>query len=167
MTGAEVLLAADGWRALAGQKVGVINPTGILPDLRHIVDTMHASGKVNGRGLRPRARLPRQRAGRRFRGGPHRPAHRDHGVRPTAANASRGPLHRSGVETVVDIQDVGARFYTYIWTMYEAMIAAVRTGASSSSWTVRTRSAGTRAARCSSPVTPRVWARRRSSSSTA
>jgi uncharacterized protein YbbC (DUF1343 family) len=37
---------------------------------------------------------------------------------------------KSGVETVVfDIQDVGARFYTYIWTMYEAMLAAVRTGA--------------------------------------
>jgi len=34
------------------------------------------------------------------------------------------------VETVVfDIQDVGARFYTYIWTMYEAMKAAVATGA--------------------------------------
>jgi uncharacterized protein YbbC (DUF1343 family) len=33
---------------------------------------------------------------------------------------------RSGVETVVfDIQDVGARFYTYIWTMYEAMAGAV------------------------------------------
>ena len=47
MTGA-MALAADDWRALAGQKVGVIsNPTGILPDLNHIVDTMHASGKVN------------------------------------------------------------------------------------------------------------------------
>ena len=47
MVGAEVL-AADDWKALAGQKVGVIsNPTGILPDLSHIVDTMHASGKVN------------------------------------------------------------------------------------------------------------------------
>ncbi|GAA1436156.1 hypothetical protein GCM10009616_35290 [Microlunatus lacustris] len=35
----------------------------------------------------------------------------------------------SGVETVVfDIQDVGARFYTYIWTMYQAMIAAARAG---------------------------------------
>src|ERR671914_790070 len=46
MTGAEVL-AADDWQALAGQKVGVIsNPTGILPDLRHIVDAM--AEKVNG-----------------------------------------------------------------------------------------------------------------------
>ena len=36
----------------------------------------------------------------------------------------------AGVETVVfDIQDVGARFYTYIWTMYTAMQAAVAAGA--------------------------------------
>ena len=33
------------------------------------------------------------------------------------------------IETlVVDLQDVGARFYTYIWTLYEAMTAAVRIG---------------------------------------
>ena len=30
---------------------------------------------------------------------------------------------------VFDIQDAGARFYTYIWTMYTAMKAAVQTGA--------------------------------------
>ncbi len=36
----------------------------------------------------------------------------------------------AGVETVVfDIQDVGSRFYTYIWTMYTAMRAAVAVGA--------------------------------------
>ena len=36
----------------------------------------------------------------------------------------------AGVETVVfDILDAGARFYTYIWTMYTAMRAAVATGA--------------------------------------
>ena len=29
---------------------------------------------------------------------------------------------------VFDIQDVGARFYTYIWTMYDAMIAAGERG---------------------------------------
>ena len=33
------------------------------------------------------------------------------------------------VQTVIfDIQDVGARFYTYIWTMYDAMIAAGQLG---------------------------------------
>jgi uncharacterized protein YbbC (DUF1343 family) len=133
MTGAMVL-AEDDWRALAGQKVGVIsNPTGILPDLSHIVDTMHASGKVDivavfgpEHGFRGTAQA----------GG----SEQDH-VDPRTgimvydaygANADKlvSLYTKSGVETVVfDIQDVGARFYTYIWTMYEAMLAAVRTGA--------------------------------------
>ena len=40
--------AAAGWSMLAGQKVGVItNPTGILSNLRTIVDEMHESGAVN------------------------------------------------------------------------------------------------------------------------
>ncbi|GAB3946224.1 DUF1343 domain-containing protein [Kribbella albertanoniae] len=133
MTGAEVL-AKDDWKALAGQKVGVIsNPTGILPDLNHVVDVMHASGKVNvvavfgpEHGFRGTAQA----------GG----SEGDH-VDPRTgimvydaygANADKlvNLYTKSGVETVVfDIQDVGARFYTYIWTMYEAMLAAVRTGA--------------------------------------
>ncbi|MGW7685472.1 exo-beta-N-acetylmuramidase NamZ family protein [Kribbella sp. NPDC054772] len=133
LTGAEVL-AADGWRALAGQKVGVIsNPTGILSDFQHVVDTMHASGKVDivavfgpEHGFRGSAQA----------GG----SEGDH-VDPRTgimvydaygANADKlAALYaKSGVETVVfDIQDVGARFYTYIWTMFEAMLAAVRTGA--------------------------------------
>ncbi|TCC41546.1 exo-beta-N-acetylmuramidase NamZ domain-containing protein [Kribbella speibonae] len=133
MTGAEVL-AKDGWRALSGQKVGVIsNPTGILPDFTHVVDTMHASGKVNivavfgpEHGFRGSAQA----------GG----SEGDH-VDPRTgimvydaygANADKlvKLYTQSGVETVVfDIQDVGARFYTYIWTMFEAMLAAVRTGA--------------------------------------
>ena len=29
---------------------------------------------------------------------------------------------------VFDIQDAGARFYTYIWTMYDCMVAAAVTG---------------------------------------
>jgi uncharacterized protein YbbC (DUF1343 family) len=132
-TGAQSL-ADSGWAALAGQRVGVVsNPTGILNDLRHVVDTMHASGAVNVVAV--------------F--GP------EHGFRGTAqAGDSEGNAidprtqimvydaygatsakladyyGRAGVETVVfDIQDVGARFYTYIWTMYEAMKAAVATGA--------------------------------------
>ncbi|TDD60137.1 DUF1343 domain-containing protein [Kribbella antibiotica] len=133
MTGAEVL-AKDNWKALAGQKVGVIsNPTGILSDLNHVVDVMHASGKVNvvavfgpEHGFRGSAQA----------GG----SEGDH-VDPRTgimvydaygANADKlvNLYTKSGVETVVfDIQDVGARFYTYIWTMYEAMLAAVRTGA--------------------------------------
>ncbi|MFR9788741.1 exo-beta-N-acetylmuramidase NamZ domain-containing protein [Streptomyces sp. MB22_4] len=35
----------------------------------------------------------------------------------------------SGVDVLVyDLQDVGARFYTYVWTMFDLMVSAARTG---------------------------------------
>lgn len=132
--GADVAAAA-GWSVLAGRKVGIItNPTGILMNLRSIVDEMHDAGTVDIRGV--------------F--GP------EHGFRGTAqageaedtyvdertgitvydaygANTAKfaSMIRAAGVDTVVfDIQDVGARFYTYIWTMYTAMKACVETGAS-------------------------------------
>ncbi|MEO6999998.1 MAG: DUF1343 domain-containing protein [Terracoccus sp.] len=132
-TGAE-RAAASGWSVLRGQKVGVItNPTGILTNLRTIVDEMHEANTVDIVGV--------------F--GP------EHGFRGTAqAGGSEGThtdprtgltvydaygadaakltelFRTAGVETVVfDIQDVGARFYTYVWTMYTAMCAAVAVGA--------------------------------------
>lgn len=126
-------LAADGYAPLAGQRVGVVtNPTGITADARHIVDVMHADGRVDLVAV--------------F--GP------EHGFRGTAqAGGSEGryddpatglPVYdtytksgrpladvftASGVDTVVfDIQDVGARFYTYIWTLYDCMEAAALAG---------------------------------------
>jgi len=126
-------LASRNFDDLAGQRVGVItNPTGILRDLRHEVDVMAESDAVNLVGV--------------F--GP------EHGFRGTAqagesedtyvdertgvtvydaygadADAFADMFTEAGVETVVfDIQDVGSRFYTYIWTMYTAMLAAVDTG---------------------------------------
>ncbi|ADB35082.1 conserved hypothetical protein [Kribbella flavida DSM 17836] len=131
-TGAQVL-ADSGWDPLAGQRVGVYsNPTGILNDLSHIVDAMHASGKVNvvaafgpEHGFRGSAQ-----AGS---------AEGDHVDKRTgimvydAYGANAAKLQtiyaKAGVETVVfDIQDVGVRFYTYIWSMYEAMVAAAKSG---------------------------------------
>ncbi|SDH23650.1 Uncharacterized conserved protein YbbC, DUF1343 family [Lentzea fradiae] len=121
-------LAQDGWRKLRGRKTGVLtNPTGILTDQTHIVDSMVAHG------VRPTAVF-----------GP------EHGFRGTAqAGGSEGdyadprtgiPVYdtygadaakiramfvKAGIDTVVfDIADVGARFYTYIWTLYTAMDAA-------------------------------------------
>ncbi|MFF8397957.1 exo-beta-N-acetylmuramidase NamZ domain-containing protein [Streptomyces sp. NPDC016172] len=122
-------LARDGYALLDGQKVGIVtNPTGITRDVRHIVDVMHADDRVDLTAV--------------F--GP------EHGFRGTAqAGGSEGryddpatglPVYdtylksgrpladiftASGVDTVVfDIQDVGARFYTYIWTLYDCMEAA-------------------------------------------
>ncbi|MEU7280601.1 DUF1343 domain-containing protein [Streptomyces sp. NPDC045431] len=126
-------LAADGYAALAGQRVGVVtNPTGVTAEVRHIVDVMHADERVDLVAV--------------F--GP------EHGFRGTAqAGGSEGryddpatglPVYdtylksgraladvftASGVDTVVfDIQDVGARFYTYIWTLYDCMVAAALAG---------------------------------------
>ncbi|MEU4036362.1 exo-beta-N-acetylmuramidase NamZ family protein [Streptomyces collinus] len=126
-------LAADGYAALGGRRVGVVtNPTGITRDARHIVDVMHEDHRVELTAV--------------F--GP------EHGFRGTAqAGGSEGryddpatglPVYdtylksgrpladvftASGVDTVVfDIQDVGARFYTYIWTLYDCMEAAALAG---------------------------------------
>ncbi|MQY13229.1 hypothetical protein SRB5_33720 [Streptomyces sp. RB5] len=128
-------LAADGYALLAGQKVGVVtNPTGITDDVEHIVDVMHADARIELTAV--------------F--GP------EHGFRGTAqAGGSEGfytdpatglPVYdtylssgqaladifvRSGVDTIVfDIQDAGARFYTYIWTLYDCMAAAALAGKS-------------------------------------
>ncbi|MCP3757556.1 exo-beta-N-acetylmuramidase NamZ domain-containing protein [Streptomyces sp. TBY4] len=126
-------LAADGYAVLAGQRVGVVtNPTGITADARHLVDVLHADRRVDLVAV--------------F--GP------EHGFRGTAqAGGSEGagrdpatglPVYdtydksgqrladvftAAGVDTVVfDIQDVGARFYTYIWTLYDCMRAAALAG---------------------------------------
>ncbi|MGW6537049.1 exo-beta-N-acetylmuramidase NamZ family protein [Streptomyces sp. NPDC055051] len=126
-------LAADGYALLAGERVGVVtNPTGITRDARHLVDVMHADERVDLVAV--------------F--GP------EHGFRGTAqAGGSEGrhddpatglPVYdtylksgqpladvftASGVDTVVfDIQDAGARFYTYIWTLYDCMAAAELAG---------------------------------------
>ncbi|SDM87421.1 exo-beta-N-acetylmuramidase NamZ family protein [Streptomyces wuyuanensis] len=126
-------LAADGYRLLSGERIGVVtNPTGITRDARHLVDVMHADERVDLVAV--------------F--GP------EHGFRGTAqAGGSEGryddpatglPVYdtylksgqpladiftASGVDSVVfDIQDAGARFYTYIWTLYDCMVAAVLAG---------------------------------------
>jgi uncharacterized protein YbbC (DUF1343 family) len=116
-----------------GEKVGIItNPTGVTRTLVHEVDVMADSTDIDLVAV--------------F--GP------EHGFRGTAqAGGSEGfytdersglPVYdtylksgqaladiftKSGVETVMfDIQDAGARFYTYIWTLYDAMEAAAMAG---------------------------------------
>ncbi|WP_158887584.1 exo-beta-N-acetylmuramidase NamZ family protein [Amycolatopsis anabasis] len=131
-TGADVL-ATRGWRALAGRKVGVLsNPTGVLANSDHIVDSMVAAG------TRPVAAFGPEHG---FRGSAQAggsegdytdprtgvPVYDAYGV---DATKLAGMFTKAGVDTVVfDIADVGARFYTYIWSMYTAMVAAARTGA--------------------------------------
>lgn len=131
-TGAEQL-AANGWRSLAGRKVGVLsNPTGVLESGEHIVDSMVAAG------IRPVAAFGPEHG---FRGSAQAggsegdyvdprtgiPVYDAYGVTTDKLTKLFG---KAGVDTVVfDIADVGARFYTYIWSLYTAMVAAGRVDA--------------------------------------
>uniref|UniRef100_A0A093XMK4 Uncharacterized protein YbbC n=2 Tax=Talaromyces marneffei PM1 TaxID=1077442 RepID=A0A093XMK4_TALMA len=133
-TGLDVLIESN-YKQLAGRKVIVLtNPTGVTPDLDLGVDVMFSSGAVDLVGVM----------------GP------EHGFRGTAqAGGSEGTfidpetgltvydaynvntstivsyIKESGADTVLfDIQDVGARFYTYTWAMYDTMVAAAIANAS-------------------------------------
>ena len=127
-------LSAQGWRPLAGRRVGVLtNPTGVLRDLTHIVDDLTDAG------VKPVAAFGPEHG---FRGTSQAGGSEGDYTDPRtgipvydAYNATADQLAamytKAGVDTVVfDIAGVGARFYTYTWTMYVAMHAAVLTGAS-------------------------------------
>ena len=166
-------LAHSGWAALRGQRVGVVtNPTGILQDLTHVVDAMVGSGRVDvvavfgpEHGFRGTAQA-----------GDSEGNHRDprtgvmvYDAYGATAEKLAGFYREARVETVVfDIQDVGARFYTYIWTMYAAMQAAVATGAR---FVVLDRpnpvGGAARGPAAAARASPPAWGRSRSSSSTA
>ncbi|CAI7905395.1 unnamed protein product [Closterium sp. NIES-53] len=116
-------------------QVGLIaNATSVLRDLTHLADAMHSHTAVHPQ---PPFHLVAM-----F--GP------EHGFRGTAQagkseSASKDPktglpifdlygkdppaiakcFEASGADTIVfDIQDVGARFYTFIWTLYDCLVAA-------------------------------------------
>ncbi|MGW5849566.1 exo-beta-N-acetylmuramidase NamZ family protein [Streptomyces sp. NPDC055254] len=126
-------LAADGYGVLAGRRVGVVtNPTGITADARHLVDVLHADDRADlvavfgpEHGFRGTAQA-----------GGSEGASRDpatglpvYDTYATSGQRLADVFTAAGVDTVVfDIQDVGARFYTYIWTLYDCMRAASLAG---------------------------------------
>jgi uncharacterized protein YbbC (DUF1343 family) len=133
LPGADVL-AADNWRKLAGRKVGVLsNPTGVLRDLTHIVDSMVAAGRKPLAAFGPEHgfRGTSQAGGSEGDYTDPRTGIPVYDAYNATAEDLAGMYTKAGVDTVVfDIAGAGARFYTYTWTMYLAMQAAVLTGAS-------------------------------------
>jgi uncharacterized protein YbbC (DUF1343 family) len=105
----------------------------VLADLRHEVDVMAASGAVDLRAVFGPEHGFRGAA----QAGESEDTYVDERTGVTiydAYGAKAADFVRlydeADVETVVfDIQDAGARFYTYVWTMYTAMTAAVDVGA--------------------------------------
>ncbi|GBG63806.1 hypothetical protein CBR_g39590 [Chara braunii] len=126
-TGIEVI-SEDGFRLLQGGKVGIIaNATSVFPDMRHLVDVLFhettvdlcaifgpehgfrgcsQAGSSPGAYTDPATKLP---------------------VFDIHAKKAKDLLNiflNAGVDIILfDIQDVGARFYTYVWTLYDSMVA--------------------------------------------
>jgi uncharacterized protein YbbC (DUF1343 family) len=126
--GAEVLIERH-LDVVQDKRVGLItNHTGILPDSRHLVDVFHGHEAINLTVLfGPEHGI---------RGDADRPV--EHGKDPTTGlpvyslyGETRKPTPEmlENVDVIVfDIQDVGARFYTYISTMNNAMETAAEQG---------------------------------------
>lgn len=125
-------LAAEDFSSLRGRSLGVLsNPTGLLPGFGHTVDAMVDAGldvrAVFGpeHGFRGTAQ-----AGFSEPDAPERDPRT--GVRTVdtyLADADRWAelLRELEVDTlVVDLQDIGVRFFTYIWSMHDAMQGACR-----------------------------------------
>jgi uncharacterized protein YbbC (DUF1343 family) len=131
-TGVQVLMADD-YELVRGQKVGIVtNPTGILPDLVHEVDVMAASDDIDlvavfgpEHGFRGAA----QAGGSEGFYVDEQTGLPVYDTYLTSGQALADIFTRSGVDTIMfDIQDAGARFYTYIWTLYDSLQAAALAG---------------------------------------
>lgn len=132
MTGLE-RLAAERWRALRGQRVGlVVHPASVDGALRHARDLMaHAGGSVDLRALfGPQHGILGQTQDNMIEwkgyidaelGIPVHSLYGEH-RQPAAAMLE-------GLDTlVVDLQDVGARYYTFIWTLLLCLEACAAAG---------------------------------------
>ena len=132
-TGAQRLLESD-YAALAGQRVGVIaNPTTLLPDLSHLVDAMAASPHVHvvavfgpEHGFRGDHQAGHGGADHYTDNRTGLPVYSTYGREGAALEAI---IREARVDCLVfDIQDVGTRFYTYIWTMWDMLQACPLAG---------------------------------------
>jgi uncharacterized protein YbbC (DUF1343 family) len=125
-------LAATGWAAVRGERIGVIsNPTGVDREYRHLVDRMHADGVTIGGVFGPEHgfRGSAQAGGSEGTGTDARTGLTVYDAYLAGQATWVQMFTAAGVRTVVfDIQDVGARFYTYIYTLYDSMAAAAQLG---------------------------------------
>lgn len=126
-------MAADGYAAVRGRRLGLIaNQTAVLPDLRHEVDVLHHEPRVRLVAIFGPEHGFRGTAQAGGSAGDHRDPHTGLPVLDAYAKspAELAALFTSaGVDLVgFDIQDVGARFYTYVWTLHDALVAAALAG---------------------------------------
>ena len=125
-------LASDGLPALAGRRVGLIcNPTSVDAELRHMIELLRPTMNVTAlfgpeHGVRGDAQdmMTIDDARDRLTGLPEFSlyGHTEASLTPTAAMLDH-------VDVVIyDVQDIGSRYYTFVWTMVLAMRACAKAG---------------------------------------
>lgn len=129
-TGAEAIVRDP--KRLHGAKIGLLtNFTGVLPDLSRNIDGFISAGVPLAALYGPEHGLDgAAQAGRHVAGG--RDERTDLPVAETYLATDEqldAMLLEPGIDNLVfDMQDVGVRFYTYIWSMFDAMRSAARVG---------------------------------------
>ncbi|GAA4080851.1 exo-beta-N-acetylmuramidase NamZ family protein [Nonomuraea soli] len=112
-----------------GERIGLItNPTGVLPDLTPTPLALLRTGLPVVALLGPEHGL-RGTAQAGFTEQDTRDARTGLPILETYQADPREVLERAGLDTLVfDIADIGTRFYTFIWTMYDYIQAARELG---------------------------------------
>jgi uncharacterized protein YbbC (DUF1343 family) len=121
-------------KTLAGKKLGLlVNPTAVDSGLRHIVDRLHSAPGITVRCLFGPEHGVRGDAQDMVGVGEARdsqtglPMHSLYGDSETSLHPTPDMLR--GLDAVVfDIQDVGSRYYTYVWTLLHMMQACAPLG---------------------------------------
>ena len=132
-TGLHRVLRGDD-RSLLGKRIGLlVNPTAVDGELRHIVDLLHGAPGIELACLFGPEHGVRGDAQDMIGVGEARdsvtglPMHSLYGA--TEASLHPHPEMLVGLDAVVyDIQDIGSRYYTYVWTLLHMMQACARVG---------------------------------------
>lgn len=129
-TGAEALAADPS--PLEGRRIALLtNATGTLPGFERNIDVLLSAGVEIAAVLTPEHGL---RGSAQAGDSESDSVDETTGLPVIDTYGSAGPaldelLERSGAESVVfDMQDVGTRYWTYTWTMFDALASAARTG---------------------------------------
>lgn len=130
LTGADRVARQPG--LIDGRRIGLAtNGTGVVADLGRNIDAFRAAGlplhalfgPEHGLGGSAQAGFTESNAADIASGLPVFETYHASGA------ALDAVLEASGIDTLVfDMQDIGVRFYTYIWTLFDLLRSAARTG---------------------------------------
>jgi uncharacterized protein YbbC (DUF1343 family) len=127
-------LASEGSSLLEGRRIGLlVNPTAVDPELHHAIDVLRAHRSLSITALFGPEHGVRGDAQDMISVDPARDAHSDLPVYSLYGNTAESLTPTAemldAIDVMVyDIQDVGSRYYTFVWTMVLAMRACAAAG---------------------------------------